>query len=179
MPSVSSLARRISARRQVMPAPAGDVAVVRDDVADQGERQCEGMRGHFTDAVIGRVRKPHAVFRAGCGVDRVVAGADAADDAEPRQLRERALGDRRILDQKGIEVAACGKHLVFGRALGDDELDAGVAEELALERQVFVVLVGDQDAGHRIFGNAGERRRAPGRKRYVGIDASGQLALAA
>ena len=62
--------------------------------------------------------------------------------------------------RKASKFRARREHLVLGRALGDGELDAGVAEQLALERQVFVILVGDQDAGHRDPGDADERWEA-------------------
>jgi hypothetical protein len=79
------------ARRQVVPFAGMDVAMVGDDVADRRQRERQRVRGHFADAVIGRVGDPDAVSRTGRGVDRVVSGADPADDAEVGEARHDAL----------------------------------------------------------------------------------------
>ena len=77
----------------------------------------------------------------------VEARADAAHDAERGQRRDDALGDRRVLQQDAVAIARGVDHVVFGPALRDDELDARAGEELALEREVGKVVVGEEDAG--------------------------------
>ena len=89
-----------------MPLAGVDVAMVGDDVAHQRERQRERVRRDLADAVVGRIRDPHAVPRAGLGIDRVEAGADPAHDAELRQRRDDALGDRRVLQQDARATGA-------------------------------------------------------------------------
>jgi len=77
------------------------------------------------------------VFRACAGIDGVEAGTDAADDSQARQLREDALCDRRVLDEKRVEIPARGEHLVFVCAIGDDEFDASIAEQFDEARYPF------------------------------------------
>ena len=136
------------ARGKVMPLPGMNVAVISDDVAHQRERERQRMGRHLADAVVGRIGEPDAVPRAGVGIDRVVAGADAAHDAKLRQCSKDALGDRRVLEQDARAIAGGRDHVVLGLALRDGELDAGGGEELALDLEVVKFVVGEQDAGH-------------------------------
>jgi hypothetical protein len=92
-------------RRQIAPTPGLHVAVVQCEVPQQREFHCQRMRRDFANAVVGRVGDPHAMSCARRGVDRVVAGAIAADDAELRQRGQHALGDRRVLHQECIATA--------------------------------------------------------------------------
>ena len=106
------------------------------------------MRRDLADAVVGRVRDPDAVPRAGRGVDGVEAGADPAHDAEPRQRRDDALRDRRILQENPRATGRGRDHLVLGLALRSDELDTGGGEEIPLDLQLGKLVVGKQDFGH-------------------------------
>ncbi len=78
---------------------------------------------------------------------------------------EDAFGDRRVLEQEGVEFPAGRNHLVFAGALGGDELDTGVAEDLALEREVAIVMVGVENAGHLNPAVTERGAHAPRRKR--------------
>ena len=125
-----------------------DVAVVRDDIADQCQRERQRMRGDFADAIVGRIGDPDAVARAGRGIDVVEAGADPADDAELRRRGDDLLGDRRVLRQDSCAIGGRSPHLAGRPALRGEKLDAGVRKELAFEVDVRVVEVGVQDSGH-------------------------------
>ena len=92
MPSVRSDARLTGPARRVVPVPGGHVAVPGDDVAHRRERHRQRVRRDLADAVVGRVRHPDAVPRAGRGVDGVVAGPDAAHDAQLGERGDPATG---------------------------------------------------------------------------------------
>src|SRR5687767_5779913 len=114
------------------------------------------MRGHFADAVVRRIRDPYAVPRAGLRIDRVVAGADPADDPDVGQRTDHALGDRRVLQEDAEATLRGGDHVVLALALRGPDVDVVTGEHGRFEREVGVVVVGDQDAGHADVGQRGQ-----------------------
>ena len=102
-----------------------------------------------------------------------------------RQRGDDLLGDRRVL-QQDAGTAGCGSdHFGLGPALRVDELDARAREELALEIDVGVIVIGEQDSRHqtriRPHGKCGEtvrwhggpvKPRSPARRRSAAIIAA-------
>ena len=115
------------------------------------------MRRNLADAVVGRVGDPYAVARAGLGVDRVEARADAAHDAELGQRAQDGFGDRRSLQQDAGAAPRRGDDLAFRPAASDRELDSRVGEDLSLLVDVDVVVVGIQNACHRRLRSSREK----------------------
>ena len=178
MPSVMLRRPRERARRQVVPVPVADVAVIGDDVADRGERQRQRVRGDFADAVVGRIGDPDAGPLAGFGVDRVVPRADAAHDAE---LGQRGDDLRAVIGAYCRRIArqprAMRDHVVLGLALRDHDLDAGRREQRALEVEVGVVV--DRRRGSGACGRrreASEAAEREGARKGTGERGGGQVA---
>ena len=124
--------------------------MVGDDVAHEGERQPERVRRDLADAVVRRIGDPDTVLRAGVGVHGVETGADPAHDADVGQRRDDAFGDGGVLQQDGGAVARGRDHVGVGFALRGDELGAGRGEEIALESDIGIIVVGEKDLGHEV-----------------------------
>ena len=78
-----------------------NVVVVAHDVADHREHHRERVQRYLAHAVVRRIGDPHAVPGAGLGVDRVVARANATDDAYLGQRGDSDLPNY----LKGCDVA--------------------------------------------------------------------------
>ena len=144
-----------------MPVSGADVAVIGNDVANQGQAQRQCVRGDFADAIVGRVRNPDACLFAGGRVDGVEARADPADDSEFRKRGDDLGADRRALKQDAAAAAPGVYHLLLGLALRDDDFDPGLAEQRAFEIDFRIVVVCVEDFRHWGNGMGVAQRKTP------------------
>ncbi len=92
------------------PRPGSPGPVARDDAAQGGEGECEGMLGHGPRVRTGRVRHDHSGCCGGYEIHRVGPDAIPGQDPQPRRGTEMVDGDR---------SNACNPALCIGKGVSN------------------------------------------------------------
>ena len=92
----------------------------------------------------------------GLRVDGVEARADARAQADARARGKHRVGDRGVLDEQRAAAFGGFDDLLLGSALRLDERDAGLAEQVALQRDVDQIMVGEQNFHAKLQRENGE-----------------------
>lgn len=95
--------------------------------------------------VVGHIGYQDPSAARGVDVDDVGAGPVAGDDAAAGQGADGLRADRDVLGDDRFGVPGDVDDLVFGLALGGDQLKADAFDDGALDGHVTVVVVGDDD----------------------------------
>ena len=93
------------------------------------------------------MRRPNAAARAAgrVHVHDVHAGAVARDDPAPGKRVDGLRVHVRVLGDDRVRVPGDVDHIVFGLALGGDQLEAGVLDDGPLDVHVVKVVVSDDN----------------------------------
>ncbi len=133
-----------------VPPPPANLAVVARDLPDAGEQQRERVRRHLVQTVRRDVEHADAVFRGRVEVDAVDADAVPTDRREVQRLEHR-LVDPRVLHEERVGPLGRLDDLRRRPRLRSHEFDARLGSQVAFERQVREVVVGDDDLHRRGF----------------------------
>jgi hypothetical protein len=101
--------------------------------------------GDFLDAVVGDVRDDDARVGGRLDVDDVQTDAVSGDDSAATELRDGVGVDRRVLLQESVGVTRELAQVAPGAVLQADDLGPDGLENLLLDRDVRIVVVGDVD----------------------------------